>query len=80
LPDRVKVDWDVRPEALAKAAIANGELSITVVTRLDGSKLEAAWGDDTEPNRKVARYLIKRFSASGKSEVEKAESRPADRR
>lgn len=72
LPGIVKVDWNVRPEALAKAALADGPASVKVVTQLDGSRLEAKWGEDTEPNQKVGRYLIKRFSTNGAAKVETA--------
>ena len=62
LPSIVKIDWNAEPEALAKNALAGGNLKI--VTQLDGSRLEAKWGPDTEPNRKVAEYLIKRHSTN----------------
>ncbi len=62
LPSIVKIDWNAEPEALAKSALAGRNLKI--VTQLDGSRLEANWGPDTEPNRKVAEYLIKRYSTN----------------
>lgn len=59
LPIIVKIDWNAEPAALTKAALA-GESELRVVTQLDGSRLESKWGSDTEPNRKVGRYLIQR--------------------
>ena len=67
LPAIVKIDWKAEPAALAKEAETRGESAINVVTQLDDSKLQAKWGPDTEPNRKVARYLIQRFAASNRS-------------
>ena len=67
LPSMVKIDWDAKPAELAKLAVAQGETAVRVVTRPDGSRLEANWGPDTEPNRKVARYLINRYSASART-------------
>ncbi len=46
LPGIVKIGWNAPPEALAKVALAEGPSSVKVVTRLDGSRLEAKWGQD----------------------------------
>ena len=62
LPAIVKIDWNVNSTTLAKDALVGGESAVRVVTQLDGSRLEAQWGRDTEPNRKVGRYLIKKHS------------------
>ena len=62
LTNMVRIDWNVKPPELAKTALANGESAVKVVTQSDGSRLEANWGPDTEPNRKVAHYLIYRMS------------------
>ena len=62
LPAIVKVDWNADPEALAKAFP-----DVKVVMQLDGTKLEAKWGADTEPNAKVGRYLSEKYSGSQKA-------------
>ena len=62
LPAIVRIDWTAEPAALAKAALSDGESAIRAITQLDGSKLEARWGPDTEPNRKVGRYLVQKYS------------------
>ncbi len=64
LPAIVKIDWEVDPQALASLALSNSDYRLKVVTQADGSKLEANWGADTEPNAKIKRYLIARYSAS----------------
>jgi hypothetical protein len=58
LPAIVRVDWNAEPPELLKRVRANGETSLKVVTQADGSRLEAVWGPDTEPNHKLARYLL----------------------
>ena len=62
LPGIVKIDWNAKPDLLTKAVLAGDK--VKVVTQVDGSKLEARWGEDTEPNQKIARYLIKGYSTS----------------
>ena len=52
----VKIDWSFDP-----AAWRGGP--VHVVTQLDGSRLEANWGRDTEPNQKVHDYLEKKKGA-----------------
>jgi len=53
----VKIDWQADPGRLLQAASNDPNFTIHVVTRLDGSKLLAVWGADTEPNVKIMRYL-----------------------
>jgi len=67
-----KIDWNANPEALGKLAMAVGPSAVKVVTQLDGSTLETKWGGDTEPNQKVGRYLIKRYSTNGAAKAETA--------
>ena len=74
LPAIVKIDWNVDPPALAKAVLTKGESAVFVVTQKNGSKLEAKWGPDTEPNRKVALHLIRRFGSSNAMELPKTAS------
>jgi hypothetical protein len=62
LPAVAKIDWTADTASLTKIALATGESGLNVVTQINGSRLEARWGPDTEPNRKVARYLIQRHS------------------
>lgn len=70
LPGVVKVDWNVEPMVLARSAEEDGESGIRVVTQLDGSRLEAKWGTDTEPNRKVAGYLAHRYSSTNQAPIQ----------
>jgi hypothetical protein len=56
----VKIDWSVDPEALARLAVSNANFRLKVVTQTNGSRLEANWGQDTEPNAKIRRYLVER--------------------
>lgn len=76
LPAVVKIDWNADPAALAKSVQAEGESALKVVTQPDGSRLESRWGSDTEPNRKVARYVIQRFASS--NTPPRAKSAPAE--
>lgn len=64
LPGIVKIDWSVDPEALARLAVSNTNFRLKVVTQTNGSRLEANWGQDTEPNAKIRRYLVERRSTT----------------
>ena|SRR5258706_16333366 len=57
LPQKIKIDWSADPVALAKAQSLSNEVPFQVVTKLDGSRVDARWGEDTEPNRKIYDYL-----------------------
>jgi hypothetical protein len=63
LPQMIKVDWSADPTALAKLEARSNEVPFEVVTKLDGSKVDARWGEDTEPNRKIYVYLKNRTEA-----------------
>src|SRR4051794_15230597 len=54
LRSMVKIDWNVDPDVLATAIATGDKFTVKVVTQLDGSRLEANWGPDTEPNQKIA--------------------------
>ena len=69
LPAIVKIDWDVDPQALASLALSNSDYRLKVVTQADGSRLEANWGEDTEPNAKIKQYLVAVYSASNSQSV-----------
>jgi hypothetical protein len=69
LPDRVKIDWQVDVGRLLEAARGNSIPTIRVVTRLDGSRLQAKWGPDTEPNAKIMRYLKMTLTTSNTAAV-----------
>jgi hypothetical protein len=60
----VKIDWSVDPEAVASLAVTNAHYRLKAVTQTDGSRLEANWGQDTEPNAKIQRYLVSRHATS----------------
>ena len=62
LPRIVRIDWSVDPQALARLALSNGNYRLKVVTQTNGSRLEANWGQDTEPNAKIQRYLVERYA------------------
>lgn len=64
LPRMVKVDWTANPAILSKLQAHSNEVPFQVVTKLDGSKVDARWGEDTEPNRKIYLYLKRRGEAS----------------
>ncbi len=64
LPAIVKVDWKADMETLVHLVQGGHAADVKVVTQLDGSPLETAWGPDTEPNQKIARYLAARYSAT----------------
>jgi hypothetical protein len=64
LPGIVKIDWSVDSEALARLAASNGNYRLKVVTQTNGSRLEANWGKDTEPNARIQRYLVARYETS----------------
>ena len=57
LQQSVKIDWRVDVAQLQQIARTNPNATIRVVSRLDGSRLPAMWGPDTEPNRKIMSYL-----------------------
>ncbi|HLX68902.1 MAG TPA: hypothetical protein VKV04_04660, partial [Verrucomicrobiae bacterium] len=67
LHEFVKIDWQADPGRLLQAASNDSNFTIRVVTRLDGSKLLAMWGPDTEPNTKIIRYLESTLTASNTS-------------
>lgn len=57
LQQSVKIDWRVDVAHLQQVARTNPGATICVISRLDGSRLPAMWGPDTEPNRKIMSYL-----------------------
>lgn len=57
LRQSVKIDWQVDVGSLPQTLRNNSNATIHVVTRLDGSPLQAVWGPDTEPNTKIMSYL-----------------------
>lgn len=57
LRGKVKVDWNIDFVQLQQSARTNSFSPFHAVTRLDGSKLYAVWGLDTDPNRKIIGYL-----------------------
>jgi len=57
LRETVKIDWQTDLAQLAQAARHDSNLTIHIVTRLDGKPLKAIWGPDTEPNTKILQYL-----------------------
>jgi hypothetical protein len=57
LPEFVKIDWQANTEHLLQAVRSDSNATAHLVTRLDGSRLQAVWGPDTEPNAKIMRYL-----------------------
>jgi hypothetical protein len=57
LRQSVKIDWQVDVRHLQQVARSEPNATIHVVTRLDGSPLQAVWGPDTEPNAKIMSYL-----------------------
>jgi hypothetical protein len=59
LPHFVKIDWRVDVGHLQQVAHSSSNVTIHVITRLDGSPLRAVVGPDTEPNNKIIRYLQK---------------------
>lgn len=57
LPGYVKIDWQAEPAALSVAAKSNSNSPLLLITRLDGTKLRAMWGPDTDPNLKIMNYF-----------------------
>ena len=58
LPDMVlRINWNADPEQLTNARPLRDEVPFRVVTKLDGSDVDAIWGRDTEPNRQIYKYL-----------------------
>ncbi len=56
----VRIDWKADVERLMQNARGDTNWIPHVFTRPDGERLRSAWGADTEPNGKVARYLRQR--------------------
>jgi hypothetical protein len=61
LPGIVKIDWNFEPETLVNSDTNWEQRFRKVVTQLDGSTLDSAWGPDTEPNAKVRNYLLSNY-------------------
>jgi len=59
LPRIVRIDWQADVGELQRLARSGSNAQIRVITRLDGARLRARWGRDTEPNGKIVRYLAK---------------------
>jgi hypothetical protein len=57
LRTKVRINWDANFDQLLLQVQTNPRTPLQVVTRLDGSKLYAIWGRDTEPNNKIVSYL-----------------------
>jgi hypothetical protein len=57
LRQSVKIDWQVDVKELQEIVRGNSNATIHVVTRMDGSPLQAKWGPDTEPNAQIINYL-----------------------
>jgi hypothetical protein len=57
LPQFVKIDWQADVAHLRQLARGKSNATVQVVTRLNGSRLRAIWGPDTEPNTAIMRYL-----------------------
>jgi hypothetical protein len=57
LRQSVKIDWLVDVGHLQQVARSDPNATVHVITRLDGSPLQAVWGADTEPNAKIMSYL-----------------------
>ncbi len=57
LRQSVKIDWQVDVKHLQEIARSDPNARIHVVTRSDGSTLQAVWGPDTEPNGKIMNYI-----------------------
>src|SRR5262245_45848750 len=55
LPHFVTIDWQVDVAHLQQVTRGDSNATAQVVTRLDGSRLRAIWGSDTEPNGKIMR-------------------------
>lgn len=64
LRKEVKIDWQADAAQLQQLARSGSNATIRVVTRLDGSRLKAVWGPDTEPNAKVLRCLRAAFETN----------------
>jgi hypothetical protein len=57
LRQTVKINWQVDVGHLQQIARSDPNATIHIITRLDGSPLQAVWGADTEPNAKIMSYL-----------------------
>lgn len=57
LPALVQIDWQADVAALTQAARSGTNVTLRPITRPDGAKLRATWGEDTEPNEMIYRYL-----------------------
>jgi len=64
LRQAVKIDWKVDVKHLQQIAHTNPNVAIHVVTRLDGTPLQAVWGPDTEPNAKIMNYIKSTLTTS----------------
>lgn len=64
LREQVKIDWDADFGQLLHLASNHSATALRVVTRPDGSRLHAIWGESTEPNRKIMGYLLWTLSQS----------------
>ena len=65
LRQTVKIDWQVDVRQLQQMARSDSNVTLRVVTRLDGSRLRSSWGADTEPNAKILRYLQASLGTNG---------------
>ncbi len=65
LRQTVKIDWQVDVRQLQQMARNDSNVTLRVVTRLDGSRLKSSWGADTEPNAKILRYLQASLGTNG---------------
>ncbi len=60
LPKMVSINWNADPKELSNAQPLGNEIPFRVVAKQDGSAVDACWGEDTEPNRQIYKYLKKR--------------------
>jgi hypothetical protein len=57
LPKMVRIDWQADVKQLANALARGRDAPFRVVTKLDGSDVDACWGKDIEPNRRICEYF-----------------------
>ena len=57
LPKMIAINWATDVRQLVKGLDRNARVPFRVVTKLDGSPVDARWGKDTEPNRQIYYYL-----------------------
>ena len=67
LPNYLMIDWQTDPKRLLQDVRSRPNVTIHVVKRLDGSEPLAKWGEDTEPNARILRYLKTTLTASNTS-------------